>query len=55
MQKIVNYLGAGKIYKYAGKSAVSLVIVDFKAISNVIIPFFYENPLIGIKFYDYLD
>jgi len=55
MEKIVEYLGAGKIYKYAGKSAVSLIIVDFKDITNIVIPLFNENPLIGIKLYDYLD
>ena len=55
MQKIVEYLGSGKIYKYAGKSAVSLAIVDFKDITDIIIPFLNENPIIGIKLYDYLD
>jgi hypothetical protein len=55
MQKIVDYLGSGKIYKYAGKSAVSLTIVDFKDITNIFIPFFNENPIIGVKLYDYLD
>ena len=55
MQKIVHYLGSGNIYKYSGKSAVSLTIVDFKDITNIIIPFFNENPIIGIKLYDYLD
>ena len=55
MQKIVEYLGSGKIYKYAGKSAVSLSIIDFKDITNIIVPFFNENPIIGIKLYDYLD
>ena len=55
MQIIVEYLGSGKIYKYAGKSAVSLSIVDFKDITNIIIPFLNENPIIGIKLYDYLD
>ena len=55
MQKIVEYLGSGNIYKYAGKSAVSLNIVDFKDITNIIVPFFNENPIIGIKLYDYLD
>jgi len=56
MQKIVDYLGSGNIYKYSGKSAVSLTIVDFKDITNIIIiPFFNENPIIGIKLYDYLD
>lgn len=55
MQKIVEYWGSGKIYKYAGKSAVSLTIVDFKDITNIIIPFLNENPIIGVKLYDYLD
>jgi hypothetical protein len=55
MNKIVEYLGSGKIYKYAGKSAVSLTIVDFKDITDILIPFFNENPIIGIKLYDYLD
>lgn len=55
MQKIVEYLGSGKIYKYAGKSAISLTIVDFKNITNILVPFFNENPIIGIKLHDYLD
>ncbi|CBX89988.1 hypothetical protein LEMA_P124060.1 [Plenodomus lingam JN3] len=49
MQKIVEYLGSGNIYKYAGKSAVSLSIVDFKDITNIIIPFLNKNTIIGIK------
>jgi len=55
MQKIAEYLGSGKIYKYAGKSAVSFTIVDFKDITNILVPFFNENPIIGMKLYDYLD
>ena len=55
MQKIVEYLGSGRIYKYAGKSAISLTIVDFKDITNILVPFFNENPIIGIKLHDYLD
>lgn len=55
MQKIVEYLGSGKIYKYGGKSAFSLTIVDFKDITDILIPFFNESPIIGIKLYDYLD
>ena len=51
----MEYLGSGKIYKYADKSAISLAIVDFKDITNKLIPFFNENPIIGIKLYDYLD
>ena len=55
MQKIVEYLGSGKIYKYPGKSAISLSIVDFKDITDILIPFFNKNSIIGIKLYDYLD
>lgn len=55
MEKIVEYFGSGKIYKYGGKSAVSLTILDFTDITNIIVPFFNKNPLIGIKLYDYLD
>jgi len=55
MEKIIEYFQAGKIYKYSGKSAVSLSIVDFADISNIIVPFFHLNPIIGVKLYDYLD
>ena len=55
MEKIVEYFGSGKIYKYGGKSAVSLTIVDFTDITKTIVPFFNKNPIIGIKLYDYLD
>lgn len=55
MQKIAEYFGSGKIYKYAGKSALSLSLVDFKDITDVLIPFLNKNPLIGVKLYDYLD
>jgi len=55
MEKIVEYFGSGKIYKYGGKPAISLTIVDFSDITNIIIPFLNKNPIIGIKLYDYLD
>jgi len=56
MEKIVEYFVSGKIYKYSGgKSAVSFTVVDFTQITNIIIPFFQKNPIIGIKLYDYLD
>jgi hypothetical protein len=55
MEKIVKYFGSGKIYKYSGKSAVSLSIVDFTDITNKIIPFFNKNSIICIKLYDFMD
>ena len=48
MQKIVEFLGAYKIYKYAGKSAISLTIVDCKDSTHIVVPFLDENPIIGI-------
>jgi hypothetical protein len=55
MKKIIEYFESGKVYNYGGKSAVSLTIVDFTDITNIIVPFFNKNPIIGIKLYDYLD
>ena len=55
MEKIQEFFGSGNIYKYSGKSAVSLSIVDFTDITNILVPFFSKNPIIGIKLYDYLD
>ena len=47
MENIVNYLGAGKIYKYPHTPAVCLTIVKFTDICNIIIPFFNKNPIYG--------
>jgi hypothetical protein len=59
MENIAKYLGSGKIYKYLNKSAVSLTIVKFSDLNNIIIPFFNKNNLpayaIGVKVFDYLD
>ena len=55
MGNIVKYFGSGKVYKYNGKAAVNLTIVKFSDITDIIIPFFNKNPLVGVKLYDYLD
>lgn len=55
MAKIVKYFGSGNVYKYGGKFAVNLTIVDFTHITKTIIPFFEKYPLIGVKHKDYLD
>jgi hypothetical protein len=55
MENIVKYFGSGKVYKYNGKAAVNLTIVKFSDITEIIIPFFNKNPLVGVKLYDYLD
>jgi len=55
MELLIKYLGTGKVYKYPGKSAVVLTIFKFSDITNIIIPFFEKNPLLGVKLFDYLD
>ena len=55
MEKLVKYFGSGNVYKYGGKFAVSLAIVDFTHITKTIIPFFEKYPIIGVKHKDYLD
>jgi LAGLIDADG endonuclease len=47
MEYLIKYLGAGQIYKYPKNPAVSLTIVKFSDIINIIIPFFEKNPLLG--------
>ena len=55
MQSIASFMGSGSIYKYPTKPAVSITIVNFSDITNKIIPLFNKYPIMGIKFYDYLD
>jgi hypothetical protein len=56
LENILKYWNTGNIYKYNGKSAVVLTIVNFTDITNIILPFFNKYPLLaGVKVYDYLD
>nr|YP_010470477.1 LAGLIDADG endonuclease [Inonotus hispidus]YP_010691052.1 LAGLIDADG endonuclease [Phellinus igniarius]UVF37965.1 LAGLIDADG endonuclease [Inonotus hispidus]WBU93153.1 LAGLIDADG endonuclease [Phellinus igniarius] len=56
MECLIKHLGSGKLYKYpGGKPAVVLIITKFSDIINIIIPFFLENPLLGIKLLDFID
>jgi LAGLIDADG endonuclease len=55
MEHVMKYLGTGKIYKYSSKSAIVLTIFNFSDITNLILPFFEQNPILGMKFCDYLD
>lgn len=47
MENLIKILGSGAIYKYPKQSAVSLTIVKFSNINNIIIPLFNKNPLVG--------
>jgi hypothetical protein len=55
IELLVKHLGSGKIYKYSGKDAIVLTIFKISDISNIIIPLFEKNPLLGVKLLDYLD
>ena len=55
MELLVKHLGSGTIYKYPGKDAIVLTIVKFSDITNIIIPLFEKNPILGLKLLDYLD
>nr|QCW06933.1 hypothetical protein [Drechslerella brochopaga] len=55
LKVLIKYLGTGSIYKYPNQPAVSLTVVNFSAITNIIIPLFDKNPIMGVKLYDYYD
>lgn len=55
MESIIKYLGTGKLYKYPDKAAVVITIFKLSDITNIIIPLFEINPLLGVKLLDYLD
>lgn len=55
MQSIIFKLGCGTLYKYPKQKAVSIVVVDFSNITNIIIPLFDKYPIQGVKLSDYLD
>jgi hypothetical protein len=55
MELLIQYLGAGQIYKSYKNQVVSLTIYKFSDVISLIIPFFEQNPLYGVKVLDYLD
>jgi LAGLIDADG DNA endonuclease family protein len=55
MVLITKYLNSGKIYKLDERPMVSLTIVKYSDITNLIIPFFKKYPVLGIKQNDFSD
>jgi hypothetical protein len=55
MKYLIHYLGSGKVYKYSGKPAYVFTVFKFSDINNIIIPFFEQNPLHGVKLLDFHD
>ena len=55
MELISKYLNSGNIYKLDNRPMVSLTIVKYSDITNLIIPFFKKYPVLGIKENDFSD
>ena len=55
MELITKYLNSGKIYRLDERPMVSLTIVKYSDITNLIIPFFKKYPVLGIKQNDFSD
>jgi hypothetical protein len=55
MELISKYLNSGNIYKLDNGPKVSLAIVKYSDITNLIIPFFKKYPVLGIKQNDFSD
>jgi len=57
MELLIKYFGAGRIErdKRIEHSVVTLVIGNFSDITNKIIPFFDQYPILGVKYLDFLD
>lgn len=56
LRGLVQYLGCGNIYKvYKDSEAVRFTVTKFNDLTDKVIPFFNECPLLGVKYLDYLD
>ena len=55
INKLVNNLGCGQVYKAQEDSVVRLTVVKFYDIIDKIIPFFDEYLILGVKSLDYVD
>jgi LAGLIDADG endonuclease len=55
MKLIINYLGAGRLESDSRKSVITVVINKISDINQIVIPFFNQYPICGIKHLDYLD
>ena len=55
IELIMNYLGAGRLERDSRKPVIYLVINKISDINQIVIPFFNQYPIFGIKQLDYLD
>jgi LAGLIDADG endonuclease len=45
----IQYFGCGKVYKKTGKDAVDFMVTGFSYITNKVLPFLCEYPVLGKK------
>ena len=55
MRSLIEYLGCGNLNIRSGGGAVDFKITNFENLTNKLIPFFKEYPMIGIKGLDFAD
>ena len=55
MEQIIKYLGVGRLVTDSRKPLVTLDVGKFSDLTQKIIPFFNEYPILGVKILDYLD
>jgi hypothetical protein len=55
LKLIISYLNCGKLYVRSNKLACDIEVNNFKDIPNLIIPFFDQYPLYGLKRLNFLD
>lgn len=55
MKSFILYLGCGKVYKKTSKDAVDFMVTGFSDITDKIIPFLSQYPILGKKSEDFQD
>jgi hypothetical protein len=55
LRSFIQYFVCGKVYKKTGKEAVDFMVTGFSDITNKVIPFLCEYPVLGKKSEDFKD
>lgn len=54
LNTLIDYFGCGRVNKH-GKNVKDFVVTKFSDIKNIIIPFFKNYPVMGVKYKDFKD
>lgn len=49
VKSFIKYFGCGKVYKKTGKDAVDFMVTGYSDITNKVLPFLCEYPVLGKK------